>query len=155
MTCTRTDCMGCGEPMIHMGTRGAHESSSPLGQHIHDTYPTTFYYADVDAVIYKRANRMLRVIEHKYRGGSVKPSQKTILPLLAIGVRILVMVGYLHPNSGVYVVWSDTPFTTATAAKVLAQMSYCTGPLVDLDPDLFTAFKTGESVSVPMESAAS
>jgi len=133
----------CGDLLIHNGARGANESSSAFGQHIHDDYGKEFYWADVDGVIYKMANKIMRVIEHKPLGAPVKPSQRSILPLLAIGIDTLVKVHYLNPQSGAFIVWSAPPFGTGSVARVRADTSYELTNVLDLDVPRFDRFKQG------------
>lgn len=112
MACGRTDCPYCGEALIHQLNRGGSESSSAYGQHIFDDYDNDFFWADVDGVIFKYATRIMRIIEHKPLGGALRPSQRTILPMLADALDKLVVEGTLDPQSGVFVVLSDPPYSS-------------------------------------------
>ena len=132
--------------MIHQNARTGHESSSALGQHIHDTYPKVFDWMDVDGVIFKKSKKLMRIVEHKEPGKTLSESQKRILPILAIGIQVAKDRNLLHPRSGVYVVWSSTPFLTADVSEVLPVPRFMLDDIVRLDPESFAHFKTGEIV---------
>ncbi|HEX6970237.1 MAG TPA: hypothetical protein VF174_15690 [Micromonosporaceae bacterium] len=117
MACGRTDCPSCGHPLIHQINRGNGESSSAYGQHIHDTYPQDFFWADVDGVIYKLATGIMRIVEHKPVGGSLRKSQTNILPMLAAALDVLVVEEVLNQDSGVFLVESDPPFDSARVRR--------------------------------------
>lgn len=108
--CIRHNCPDCGDEFVHQNNRRGNESSSGYGQHIYDSYPKDFYYADVDGVIYKLATGIMRIVEHKPIGADLKPSQRAILPMLAASVDVLADVQVLNADSGVFVINSDWPY---------------------------------------------
>ena len=107
MRCIARECVECGDALIHQARRGAHESSSELGQFVHDNYETSFYYMDIDALTYSFSTGILRIIEHKKPGDSVRGSQKVCLPLMQESIEHLVSSGRLAQGSGVFVLWMD------------------------------------------------
>ena len=116
-------CPDCGDTMIHQNNRQEHESSSEFGQYIHDRGERDpvwrqIYWLDVDGIVYKKKTKVLRIIEHKNRGGSIRDSQETVLPLLAKAVQLLVATRVVHHESGVFVAYSDHPHTSALIQKV-------------------------------------
>lgn len=148
MTCPNQSCESCGDRLIHQTSKSAHESSSALGQYVHDNYAKDFYYADIDAAVYKRATGVLRIIEHKHVGQSIRPSQKSILPLLSISVQGLVEAGLVHPESGVFTMWASDPFDVAAVQRVspgatAADWASTDGAAI-LTESLLTAFLTGQ-----------
>lgn len=139
--CIRRNCPECGDLLIHQSNRGHNESSSAFGQHVHDDLGKEFFFADIDGAVFKRRHKLLRVIEHKPRSGGPSKGQMSILPLLAVGVRVLTVVGTLHIESGVFIVNSDAPYESGRVIRIGRS-----GPQNDLEMsgDLFEAFKTGE-----------
>jgi hypothetical protein len=107
MSCAANVCQDCGDALIHQARRGAHESSSELGQFVHDNYGTSFYYMDIDALTYSFATGILRIIEHKKPGDSVRGSQRSCLPLMQESIEHLISAGRLAQGSGVFVLWMD------------------------------------------------
>ena len=107
MSCTAQMCRHCGDALIHQARRGAHESSSELGQFVHDNYQTSFYYMDIDALTYSFSTGIMRIIEHKKPGDLVRGSQKSCLPLIQESIEHLVSAGRLAQGSGVFVLWMD------------------------------------------------
>ena len=51
MKCKNYRCPECGDRLIHQEKRGMNESASALGQYIHDNYPNTFWFMDVDGML--------------------------------------------------------------------------------------------------------
>jgi hypothetical protein len=104
---------------------------------------------DVDGAVYKRATRILRIIEHKNRDQSVRRSQRQVLPLLAIAVQGLVDANVVSPESGVYVMWSEGDFATGAVNRVTtdptANWSIPTNA-VELGADTIRLFLSGESL---------
>lgn len=115
--CLDANCPTCGDRLIHQTDRRNHESSSAYGQHIHDTYPTEFFWADVDGVIYKLASRIMRVVEHKPRGGTLRDSQRKILPMFAAALDVLAAEDVISEDSGVFFVNSDWPYDSAAVRR--------------------------------------
>lgn len=152
--CSTQNCHECGDRLIHQGSRGRDESSSALGQHIHDEYPKVFDWMDIDGVIYKRSKRLLRLIEHKDPGRPLSASQTRVLPILAMGLKSLVDEGQLHERSGVYVAWTSAPFGTASVAQVMPKNPLTMGSAVAMCPSDFDLFKTGEIVVIPIGEGA-
>lgn len=146
--CTPQCCLDCGHKLIHQVARTSHESSSALGQHIHDNYPKVFDWMDIDGVIYKKSQRLMRIIEHKEPGRPLSNSQQRILPILALGLQSAVNEGLLHERSGVYVTWTQQPFGTASVAQVLPNTRLALSSVVAMGSADFAAFKTGEVVMV-------
>ena len=107
MRCGESFCQTCGDALIHQSRRGAHESSSELGQFVHDNYWTSFYYMDIDALTYSFSTGILRIIEHKKPGDAVRGSQRTCLPLLQESIEHLVSAGRLAQGSGAFVLWMN------------------------------------------------
>lgn len=154
MGCERTDCPYCGGALIHQDKRGNGESSSAYGQHIHDDHENSFFWADVDGVIYKFATRIMRIIEHKPVDGSLSKSQRTILPLLAAALDVLVAEDVLDPDSGVFLVQSDPPYDTARVRRYRrdADGTWIPGTstdAVELTGEDLRHFETGMPVSRP------
>jgi hypothetical protein len=73
--------------MIHQENRGHHESSSAFGQFIHNTYPTKFWFGDLDGYLLRLPDNegpgSLRLFEIKKPGGNLSAGQKKLLPILA------------------------------------------------------------------------
>jgi hypothetical protein len=101
--CRRTFCDDCGQELIHRDHRNGYESASALGQIIH-RMKHTFTVGDIDLYYFKRALRLLRLLEHKQPGQSRKGPQNEVLNLLdRIIAHYVDCTGQLHPHSGVYV----------------------------------------------------
>lgn len=151
MTCSNQSCASCGDRLVHQTSKSAHESSSALGQYVHDNYAKDFYYADIDAAVYKRATGVLRIIEHKHTGQSIRPSQKSILPLLSIAVQGLVQAGLVHPESGVFTMYASDPFDIAAVKRVSSGAKSADWASTDgaalLTGSLLTAFLTGQVIA--------
>jgi hypothetical protein len=62
---------------------------------------------DIDALTYSFSTGVMRIIEHKKPGDSVRGSQKSCLPLMQESIENLVSAGRLAQGSGVFVVWMD------------------------------------------------
>lgn len=73
---------------------------------------------DIDAIVYKKMNRLLRIFERKKIEGALRPSQRFLLPVLSICIRLLVHVGTLHRQSGVFLVRTDQPFDMAIIQEI-------------------------------------
>jgi hypothetical protein len=97
-------CPVCGDRLIHQKNRKGNESSSAYGQYIHENYGNDFDFMDLDGVIWKRTFKILRIIEHKPLGQMVKNSQRRILPIFSRFIALGVSAGFLHPQSGVFVI---------------------------------------------------
>ncbi len=116
-------------------------SHSAFGQWIKDNLPNTFFWADIDGISFKRATRILRVIEEKRFGQELKDSQKKILPLLARGVDCLISSGIVHEESGVFIIHTESPYTMATVSKIYA--SGVEGPRFTIQRDEIKSFIAG------------
>lgn len=116
-------------------------SHSAFGQWVHDNFPNNFFWSDVDGIVFKRATRILRVMEEKRPGQTLKDSQRTILPLLARGVSRLVDLGIIHPQSGVFIIYTEPPYTTATISQVDNYINK------ELSTDEFKSFITGLEIT--------
>lgn len=116
--CDNHHCPECGDRLIHQANRGHDESSSAFGQWIHDELSHEMHAPDLDTVIYKVSTRILRVLEHKTRGKHPSKSQNAVLPLLAKAVQLLAATGLVHPDSGVFIVYSDPPYDSASVQQV-------------------------------------
>lgn len=140
-------CPECGDRLIHQNNRGMHESSSGYGQYLHDKHGNVFWLMDIDLIIYKRATKILRIGEQKPLRGSPRPSQRFLLPLLAVGLKTLVMVGVLHRQSGVFVIFADPPFeggiTVREVEPILGSVLFSLGPEIVLNGATRTKFETG------------
>jgi len=91
---------------------------NPLKIKIHDEAPHIMYLTDVDAVLFRKRSRILRILECKYRNEPVRNSQKTVLPLLAKLVRLGVEMGILSVGSGVFVTRFDDGDTSVLVEEV-------------------------------------
>jgi hypothetical protein len=100
------------------------------------------FLADIDAMFYANRNRMCRAAEHKHVGQPLKPSQRSILPILACGIELLKEPGLVHPSSGAYLIESDPPYRSAFIRQVLPQRELTLGPQVALEGDDFKRFLT-------------
>lgn len=116
-------------------------SHSAFGQWIKDNIPNTFFWADVDGISYKRATRILRVIEEKQPGQELKDSQKKILPLLAKGIDYLISLGIVHEQSGVFIIHTESPYITATVSQIYD--SGTEGPKFTIQRDELKSFIAG------------
>jgi len=93
-------------------------SHSKFGQWIHDSFPKKFYFIDVDGIIYKRKTKILRILEWKKPFQKLKPSQKYILPLLAQGIEYLIRMKFISEQSGVFIIFTDSPFEEAEIVQI-------------------------------------
>lgn len=148
MRCEPATCGACGDRLIHQSSKTSEESSSALGQHIHDNYPTTFFYADIDGAIYKKSTGILRIIEHKHHGQTIRRSQRALLPLLSVAVQGLADANLVHPESGVFAMWASSPFDVAAVHRVrpgAALKSWDSSDGASMLPaSLLRSFLTGE-----------
>lgn len=98
--------------------RDPSRSSSELGQMVKETLPRTMFFMDVDGVVYKKATRILRVIEQKQPGQQLKPSQETIFPMFARMIAREIEDGLLDSQSGVFVMVAMAPFESAFVYQI-------------------------------------
>lgn len=93
--------------------------TSPLSRFCHEQLPQDFHYLDGDEVLlrysaqpvtYARETRVLRVIESKRPGESIRRSQREVLPIIATAIRFAVNQGRLGPGSGVFLIEGDEPY---------------------------------------------
>ncbi len=132
-------CPACGDKLIHQSNRGSTESSSEYGQHIFDSYQKNFFWMDVDGIIYKRNTGIMRIIEHKTDlGATLRPSQKTVLPMLAKAIDFLIVNNIISAGSGVFFVRSAPPWKHAVVRKI----GSTTGDVL-LDGERLKSFETG------------
>lgn len=142
MTCVHRNCPDCGDRLVHQTRRGRDEASSAFAQAIHDNLPNDFFLMDADWLVYKKMTRTLRFIEHKYVNQALSPSQDAILPRLAAALGHLRNTkDYAVEESGVYVVWSDPPFTEGLVAEYDHQGKV--GPAQLFGGDRWSHFLTG------------
>jgi len=99
--------------MIHQLHRKSNESASAYLQHLREDRPHTFTVCDSDGWIFKRATNIARYVEHKPRGGRLQRTTREILQLQQQLLLRAARVGTVHPQSGVFVVYADPPFTSA------------------------------------------
>ena len=151
MMCDHYTCPQCNDKLIHLVHRGAHESSSELGQYIHDELPNQFYLMDNDVTVFKRATKILRVVEHKYVGQGLSNGQIAILPKYAMMIHNMQESLGLHPASGVFAVWSDSPFDVAVIQRVSPTIGYDLQQAVRLDRTQFQQFLSGELMTGSIE----
>lgn len=118
-------CPICKDRLIHQERRGPHEAASGLLQWIHDNVGRRMNVVDDDSqpgrfhVVRQRVSPpLVREFEHKPSGFVLKDSQRFLLPIRALGLRSAVNVGQIHPDSGVFVVWSDPPHDSGVVAQV-------------------------------------
>jgi hypothetical protein len=109
--CDPVYCPECGGRMIHRDKRGGHESSSALGQIIHNEGPNEITVGDIDLYVAKYVGFVLslRGLEHKQPWQAVGKMQGKILRSLDTIIRFAASntdkCGLaLHENSGVYIV---------------------------------------------------
>lgn len=150
MICSRPypNCPECGDTLIHQDRRGPHESSSHLGQWVHDSVALDMFWLDIDGVSLRNETRVLRIVEGKPRGGSMSNSQKTALPLLAKAVQLLASTGLIHEQSGVFVVYSDHPHDVALVEQVKGWQSRAVQPVVELGGEAWTNFLRGKVMEI-------
>lgn len=108
--CGEHYCANCGDKLIHQTKRTMHESSSVLGQHIHDSYPNQFDFMDLDGIVFKQSTGRLRIIEHKPVGSVIRGSQKRLLPMLARMLDLAKCQDMVHPMSSVLQLTGNPPF---------------------------------------------
>jgi hypothetical protein len=109
-SCAKQRCEKCGEELIHRDNRQAHESSSGLGQHIHNKGPKHIGFSDIDGVVHKRnvdGKEMLLLIEQKNWRHTMNRSQYEILKTLEKCIELGKKHLNLHPDSGLYLLWGD------------------------------------------------
>ena len=97
--------------MLKTSMRDKTKYASAFTKWVDETVPHTFYLADVDSVVYKLSNNMVRIYEWKYPKEELTKGQKDILPKLAEVIKIAIEAGALNPQSGVYVIRGEPPFT--------------------------------------------
>jgi hypothetical protein len=144
--CTEAhECEHTAQRLIHAVRRGQDESSSELGQYVHDHYPRTFNYLDIDAGIHKRATGVLRIVEHKLPGQMLSRSQLDVLPLLANALVLLANAGLIEGRtSGVFYAAGVAPFDRMEVRRInslgeLGKSVILAGPHLD-------RFLTGEVI---------
>lgn len=68
-----------------------------------------FYFGDIDGIAYKKATRILRVIEWKHSPEDLSDGQNFYLPILDAAIELLVKSGVLSIGSGVFIVRGNPP----------------------------------------------
>lgn len=84
--------------------RFGHDSSSRIGQYVHDNMPTTFYWSDIDGECYKKSTRIYRIFEEKKAGQRAKGSQRFFLREHAWAIEKGVKEGRYAEGSGVFLI---------------------------------------------------
>lgn len=126
-------CDATAQHLIHSERRGPHESSSELGQYVHDNFPREFNFVDIDAAVHKRRTAVLRILEHKLPGQDLSPAQWDVLPLLAIALELLGSTGGVARTSGVFRTAGYSPFKELEVTRIrpdgsLSKPVVLTGP---------------------------
>jgi len=119
MSCRQSHCGECGDRLIHQSSRGAHESSSELGQHVHDNLTPLLSWMDIDGVAWEMHEDVLRILEHKRPGQRISTAQSRILPKLATMLEQAVLEGQLGQGSGAFVLWWDLESEIGYVSRVL------------------------------------
>jgi hypothetical protein len=129
-------CYDCGDKLIHQFHRGAHESSSALGQLIHDHVTRKTSIVDVDYQIisgvltegvegeihqlhFSSDLPRLRVLEFKKLGGSLSRAQSWIMPLWRDLIEAGVRIGILSKQSELVLIEGDPPFKEIRMTRYL------------------------------------
>lgn len=107
-------CPCCGDRLIHQNRRGPHESSSAIGQFVHDKLHRRHTWIDIDGLGWKRSYRRLTLVEHKFIGQFLSDAQRELLPILARALASLDDI-----KSRVVCLTGNEPFDTATATLFL------------------------------------
>lgn len=145
--CDAGTCARCGDRLIHQTRRGADESSSAYGQHIHDTYPRDFYALDADLVTFRDADGVLRVVEHKFPGQSISGGQRRVLRLLALGIAELARWGHIRDESGAFLYTAGAPWDRAVVQRITPSTTGpALGPPVELTGRQLREFNTGRTI---------
>ena len=88
--------------------KGKDESHSWLGQYIHNHFPSSFTFSDIDGLLYFRKRRCLRVFEEKLVGESIGIPQREYLGIFATMIENAILSGLVSTDSGVFIVsWKD------------------------------------------------
>uniref|UniRef100_A0A6M3L5R3 Uncharacterized protein n=1 Tax=viral metagenome TaxID=1070528 RepID=A0A6M3L5R3_9ZZZZ len=118
-----------------------------MGQYIHDTFPHTFWFMDIDAIIYKKATKIMRIVERKKAEGELRFSQKFLLPILAVCISFLICFRYLNKQSGVFLVKTDKPFDIAIINRIKPALSLELDKDIRLSDSGLKAFLTAEEIN--------
>ena len=113
---------------MHWQPMGAHESTTALGQWVHDAIPRDFWFKDDDVrpehfTVGRVASRIYREIEHKFRHQGLSTGELELMQLQARAIQSLIDERWVSPFSGAFVVYTDPPYATAAAQKVFADGS--------------------------------
>lgn len=107
----RTYCVCCGGRMIHRDRRGGHESSSALGQIVHNSGPNEITVGDLDLFVVKYLGEMvsLRGLEHKQPDQQLGLMQARALRMIDDMIQFCIThqpdgLRPLHPTSGMFVI---------------------------------------------------
>lgn len=149
--CATRHCLDCHDALIHQSARGAHESSSVLGQYVHDHPDKQFYWMDVDGLVYKSSDRRLRFIEHKPLGSVISRGQGRILPILATALDLAKREGIINQGS-VVTLTGNPPFDVPSTATLYLPDG--TTRTHDLNREQVDQLVTGRSVSFRQQEAA-
>lgn len=135
-------CRECGDRMIHQHRRGWHESSSALGQWVHDQLPSTFGWSDIDGVSVRsmpNGAHRFRLFEAKRPNSGMSASQQRILQALGALIASARDAGVIDPASGAWVLRGEPPFECVTARTLI--------PGDDNPPDALTREQLGRLLS--------
>jgi hypothetical protein len=108
---------------MHWGPMGPHESSTALGQWVHDSIPRDFWFKDDDVrpehfTVGKVSTHIFREIEHKFRYQLLSIGELELMTLQARAIQSLVDRREVSPFSGAFVVYTDPPYVTAAVEKI-------------------------------------
>ena len=143
-------------------TKGADESTSLLGQLLHDREPRRFDVFDIDCVVQKSERRCLRLFEEKLITEEISAAQHRTLWWFATALRLCVAIGLLR-DAGVFIVRfpidrvCDLEPTTPIVVQQVRADAYHTqyGPEMCGTWDTFRPLFTGEMWSPSCANGAS
>jgi hypothetical protein len=135
-------CGECGDRLIHQHRRGWHESSSALGQWVHDTLPSTFGWSDIDGISVRsmpNGVHRFRLFEAKRPSSGMSTSQQRILKALSALIASARDAGVIDAASGAWVLRGEPPFDAVSARTLI--------PSDDNPPDILTSEQLGRLIS--------
>lgn len=91
--------------------RDPSQFASAFTRWVYEEVPVKMYFADVDGLAYAKSHQCMRGFEWKYPDARLSPGQRAILPLLDRMMDSGRLLGWLAPDSGVYVIRGTPPFT--------------------------------------------
>ena len=80
------------------------KANSPLTAWIARWDCKTFYLLDIDAMVMKRSEKVVRFIEYKHPNERLRPSQRAAFGILSEWIASDIDGGKIHSSSGCYVV---------------------------------------------------